>query len=232
MLLALDTATDSIGLALTDGNRILVEENWVTRRHATVELAAETARCCERRRREDNLQGIALTIGPGSYTGLRIGLAFAKGLAFGRGLKVVPVPTLEVLAAGQPPRSERMLAMVRAGRGRWTAAWYKWGRRAWKSEGETQLIAWPMVEGLLDKPTYLCGEFEAEERKVLSKARNARLAPVELCLRRPAVLAQIGWARLSTRQARPPLQLVPVYPAPLDGASYRPSHPAGEPEAA
>src|SRR3990172_6298777 len=107
MLLALDTATDTIGLALTDGARILAEEVWLARRHATVELAPETARLLRRTgAREDQLQGIAITIGPGSYTGLRIGLAFAKGLAFGRGLKVVPVPTLELLALGQPSRPE------------------------------------------------------------------------------------------------------------------------------
>jgi len=50
----------------------------------------------------------------------------------------------------------------------------------------------------------------------LAKNRNARLSPPELSLRRPAVLAQIGWERLATRKASHPLQLVPVYSAPLD----------------
>src|SRR3989304_1070546 len=110
MLLALDTAADTIGLGLTDGARILAEEVWLARRHATVELAPETARLLRRAGvQEDQLLGIAVTIGPGSYTGLRIGLAFCKGLAFGRGLKVVPVPTLEVWAFGQPPQPEPML---------------------------------------------------------------------------------------------------------------------------
>ena len=219
MLLALDTATDTIGLALTDGARILAEEVWLARRHATVELAPETARLLRRAGvQEDQLLGIAVTIGPGSYTGLRIGLAFAKGLAFGRGLKVVPVPTLEVLAFGQPPQPEPMLAMLRAGRGRWAAAWYKWGKRGWKAEGGVELLETRDVAGMLERSTYVCGEFQAEDRKVLGKIRNARLSPAELSLRRPAVLAQIGWQRLPTRKDSQLLQLVPIYPAPLEPA--------------
>jgi len=218
MLLAIDTATDTIGLAVTDGGRILAEQIWVASRHATVELAPETARLLRRiDAHEDELRGIALTIGPGSYTGLRVGLAFAKGLAFGRGLNVVAVPTLDVLALGQPSRPEPMLAMLRAGRGRWAAAWYKWGKRGWKAEGEASLIEDQAVVEMLDRPTYLCGEFQLEERKSLGKIRNARLAPPELSMRRPAVLAQIGWERLPTRRASDSLRLVPIYPPPFEG---------------
>ncbi len=217
MLLAIDTATDTIGLAVTDGGRILAEELWVASRHATVELAPEVARLMRRLgAHEDQLRGIALTIGPGSYTGLRIGLAFAKGLAFGRGLSVVAVPTLDVLAAGQPSRPEPMLAMLRAGRGRWVAAWYKWSKRGWKAEGEARLIEDREISDMLEHPTYLCGEFQPEERVSFGKTRHARLAPPELSMRRPAVLAQIGWDRLPTRRVSDPLRLVPIYALPLE----------------
>ncbi len=48
---------------------------------------------------------VAVTIGPGSFTGLRIGLSFAKGLAFASGLRIVGVPTLDALALAAPPWS-------------------------------------------------------------------------------------------------------------------------------
>jgi tRNA threonylcarbamoyladenosine biosynthesis protein TsaB len=218
MLLAIDTATDMIGLAVTDGERILAEQVWVAPRHATVELAPEAARLLRRiGQAEDRLEGLALTIGPGSFSGLRIGVAFAKGLAFGRGLKIVAVPTLEVLAFGQPSRSEPMVALLSAGRGRWSAAWYKWSKRKWKAEGPIRLLDVQALTGALDRPTYVCGEMDSETRKTLAGHGNAILAPPELCLRRPAVLAQIGWERLRTRKASDPVALVPLYPGAADG---------------
>jgi len=217
MLLAVDTATEMIGLAVTDGERILAEQVWAAPRHATAELAPEAARLLRRIGvSEDRLEGLALTIGPGSFSGLRIGVAFAKGLAFGRGLKVVGVPTLEVLAFGQPSRSEPMLALLSAGRGRWAAAWYKWSKRKWTSDGPIRLLDAQALMDAIDRPTYVCGEMESEMRKALAE-RHAILAPPELCLRRPAVLAQIGWERLRTRKASDPVALVPLYPGPADG---------------
>jgi len=218
MLLAIDTATEWIGLAVSDGDRILAEQVWLAPRHATVELAPEAARLLRRIGvAEERLAGLALTIGPGSFSGLRIGLAFAKGLAFGRGLKIVPVPTLDVLAFGQPPRSEPMLALLSAGRGRCAAAWYKWSKRKWKANGPIRVLEAQTLTGMLDQPTYVCGEMEAETRLALAGDRNALLAPPELCLRRPAVLAQIGWDRLRARKASDPVALVPLYPGAADG---------------
>jgi tRNA threonylcarbamoyladenosine biosynthesis protein TsaB len=218
MLLAVDTATDMIGLAVTDGDRILAEQVWSAPRHATEELAPEAARLLRRIGvTEERLEGLALTIGPGSFSGLRVGVAFAKGLAFGRSLKIVGVPTLDVLAFGQPPRPEPMLALLAAGRGRWAAAWYKWSKRRWKAEGPVRWLDEGTLASALDGPTYVCGEIGSETRRVLAGQRNAIVAPPELSLRRPAVLAQIGWERLRTRKAIDPVDLVPLYAIASDG---------------
>lgn len=212
MLLAIDTATDRIGLAVTDGSSILAEETWLAPRHATVELAPEAARLLRRIGiPEARLEALALTIGPGSYSGLRTGLAFAKGLALGLALKIVPVPTLDVLAFGQPPRSEPMVALVAAGRGRSAAAWYKWSKRKWKAVGAIRLLEPQALPATFDRPTYVCGEMDAETQRTFAGDRNVILAPPELCLRRPAVLAQIGWHRFRTRKASDPVGVVPVY---------------------
>jgi tRNA threonylcarbamoyladenosine biosynthesis protein TsaB len=218
MLLAVDTATDRIGLAVTDGEAILAEQTWLAPRQATVELAPEAARLLRRIGiREGQLEAVALAIGPGSYSGLRAGVAFAKGLALGSALKIVPVPTLDILAFGQPPRAEPMVALAAAGRGRSAAAWYKWSKRKWKAVGSIRLVEPQALPSTFDRPTYVCGEMDAETRRSFAGNLNVILAPPELCLRRPAVLAQIGWQRFRTRKASDPIAVLPVYAGPADG---------------
>jgi len=81
MLLALDTATKTMGIALHDGSQVLAESIWSGVGHHTIELAPEVALMLRRiGGTTATLSSIAIAQGPGSYTGLRIGMALAKGL--------------------------------------------------------------------------------------------------------------------------------------------------------
>src|SRR5690349_13904289 len=138
MLLALDTATRLISLALHDGKAVVAESTWVSDNYHTTELAPQVALLLRRAGIEAaSLQALAVAIGPGSYTGLRIGLGFAKGLALAQGgrLPLVGVPTLDGLMRAQPPHAGPALALVQGGRGRVLAVTYHWHdkRRRWES---------------------------------------------------------------------------------------------------
>ncbi|MBF0509736.1 MAG: tRNA (adenosine(37)-N6)-threonylcarbamoyltransferase complex dimerization subunit type 1 TsaB [Deltaproteobacteria bacterium] len=99
-ILGIDTATMAGSVAIVDGERLLgerllnVPETHSKRLHLAIDrLLTET------RLRLADLDGLAVTRGPGSFTGLRIGMAAAKGLALATGMPLVGVSTLDVLAA-------------------------------------------------------------------------------------------------------------------------------------
>jgi tRNA threonylcarbamoyladenosine biosynthesis protein TsaB len=99
VLLALETSAERGGVALFEGGELLGEADVPEReRHAASLLVCLDGLLARVGRRLDEVDRIALAIGPGSFTGLRIGLASALGLAFGTRRTLVPVPTLAALA--------------------------------------------------------------------------------------------------------------------------------------
>ena len=101
-LLAIETAYDVCGAAIIgDNGPEAIVERSAPRRHNEV-LAPAVMRVLDKTGRSfADLDGIALSIGPGAYTGLRVGMSYVKGLAFATGLPVIPVPTLPSLLVGE-----------------------------------------------------------------------------------------------------------------------------------
>ena len=126
MLLALDTSAERGSLALFDGER-LIGETWLDagERHAASLLVSLDRLLAESERRLDEVDRIALSIGPGSFTGLRIGLASALGLAFGTDRLLVPVPTLAALATQASVGAGAIAPILDARRGEIYAGLYR-----------------------------------------------------------------------------------------------------------
>jgi tRNA threonylcarbamoyladenosine biosynthesis protein TsaB len=118
LILGLETATDRLGLALARGEHLLAELHLdVGRRHTEQLALALDTLCSDVGVPVKALTAIAVSIGPGSFTGLRIGLAFAKGLGLALAIPVIGVPTLEVLARGAEPWIGPVVACLDARRG-------------------------------------------------------------------------------------------------------------------
>jgi len=118
LLLALETATRATSVALLRGEELLAEESGESDRNAAETLLpAVDALLRGAGIAVSELAAFAVSIGPGSFTGLRVGLATVKGLAFGSDRLVLPVPTLAALADTAPRRDLPVAALIDARRG-------------------------------------------------------------------------------------------------------------------
>lgn len=213
MLLAVDTSTQWTGLALYDGSQVLGETAWLTRNHHTVELAPAVDRLLKQGGyKPDEIECIGVARGPGSFTSLRIGLAFAKGMAITLHVPVVGIPTLDFLAAAQPARELPMAAVLQAGRGRLALVWYQVVKGKWKSQGEPQITTAEALAELIDSPTLVVGELNPAERQILARKRRlALLASPAESMRRPSFLAEMAWERFKAGKTDEVIGLSPIY---------------------
>ena len=214
MILAIDTATDWLGLALHDGATVLAEFGWRSRRTQTVELAPAVAQLWSRTGvAPGDLSAVAVAIGPGSYTGLRVGLALAKGIALAQKLPLVGVPTLDIVAAAVCRLETDLVVVAQAGRTRLWAGQYQWVvKRGWEGIGEPMLTTWDELATRLQLPVAFAGEIDAATAKQIRRAnRAAVVVSPAASVRRAAVLAEIGWQRWKRKQTDDANTLAPLY---------------------
>ena len=213
MLLAVDTSTRQMGLALYDSAQVVGEFLWHSRHYHTVELAPAVAELLSRSGlKMDVVQALGVALGPGSFTSLRVGLAFVKGLALARHLPIVGIPTLDIVAAAQETRDMPLAAVLQAGRGRLALVWYEADETGWQSKGSPVVTTADDLAESIHKPTIVCGELTADERQRLARKRvNVLLASPSACVRRPAVLAELAWERWQAGTQDDAASLAPIY---------------------
>jgi tRNA threonylcarbamoyladenosine biosynthesis protein TsaB len=212
MLLAVDTSTEQVGLALHDGAQVIGEYAWRSSQRHTVELAPAISDLLTRcDLTMDAVNALAIALGPGSFTSLRVGLSLVKGLALSRHLPLIGIPTLDILAAAQPASKLPLAVLIQAGRGRFALGWYKSSRMGWQSSDPARVVA---AKALLDEirnPSIVCGELTSEDRHKLKENKSVQLASPAGSIRRPAVLAELAWARWQAGEVDDEATLAPIY---------------------
>src|SRR5262250_2332144 len=134
-LLAVESATLSGGAALLDGDRLLGEITLnIAITHSERLLAAVDRLLGDCGMAPADLEGLAVSVGPGSFTGLRVGLATVKGLAMAPDLPVAPVPTLDALAARLPFADAPVCPILDARKGEVYLSLYRWDGAAMSRE--------------------------------------------------------------------------------------------------
>lgn len=213
MLLAIDTSTRTLSLALHDGEQIEAELTWKSGNYHTVELSPSIVAMLGRAQLTPaDLKVVAVALGPGSFTGLRIGLAVAKGLALANKTPLVGVPTLDIVAASIGPEDIPLCAVIQAGRGRICAGRYHWREGEWHGVGEAFITNWGDLLADLDSPTLFVGEIDPDGAKLLRRRRaKAYTLNPAAGLRRAGFLAELGWERFKRNQVDDPATLAPIY---------------------
>jgi tRNA threonylcarbamoyladenosine biosynthesis protein TsaB len=213
MLLAIDTSTRTVGVALYDGTQVLGEIIWNSHDYHTVELAPAVSEILRRiQGNPADIKVLAVATGPGSFTGLRIGLAFAKGLCLARHLPLIGIPTLDIVAAAQPVQPLELAAVLQAGRSRLAVGWYHSTAGSWELDGEVEITDITRLVQRIQQPTLVAGELKEEERRALArKYKNVHLASPAQALRRPAYLAELAWKRWQSGQVDDAASLSPLY---------------------
>lgn len=213
MLLAIDTSTRQMGLALYESNLVIGEFLWHSQYYHTVELAPAVANLLTRSGLEmDAIEALGVALGPGSFTSLRVGLSFVKGLALAGNIPIIGIPTLDVVAAAQELCNLPLYAVLQAGRGRLALSKYKAVDGSWQVYKGPSVTTAEELSIKIRKPTILCGELTPDERRRLARKRiNVKLASPAHCVRRPALLAELAWNRWQAGFEEEAAALAPIY---------------------
>ena len=200
MLLAIDTATRYASLALYDTSGILYEQSWRSGNNHTTEIMPAIANMLAQQKLPPQaLTGVAVAQGPGSFTGLRIGMSIAKGLCFALDIAIIAIPTLDITAYAAGDPGGPVIAVLEAGRGRICVARYHFEDGLPKQEDEIELIR--ASEWVVDarESVLIAGEVSAELAERLLQqpgAENLAISSLAGSVRRAGYLAELAWERL------------------------------------
>jgi tRNA threonylcarbamoyladenosine biosynthesis protein TsaB len=211
MLLAVDTSTAQLGLAIYDGAQVISEYAWRSSQRHTVELAPAVVELLSRSGLTmEDIRALGVALGPGSFTSLRVGLSLVKGLALARHIPLIGISTLDVLAAAQPASKHPLAVAIQAGRSRFAVGWYKNSRNGWQSTGPARVVTIEALANEVEGPCVVCGEFTADDRQKLNRSEIHLASPAQ-SVRRPAVLAELAWARWQKGKVDDEASLAPIY---------------------
>ena len=217
-ILSIDTSSQVSSVAVLSAERIAAEismQGALTHSETLmphIETALRMARV-----EKSELEGIAVSIGPGSFTGLRIGLASAKMMAYALHIPLIAVPTLEALAHHYICEGVRLVPMMDAQKGNVYAQEFMWeagldGLHLREKHALSILPLTEVIAGLenAEQPVLLFGD-AMQKKTALALPTNVRLAPIHARMPRAACVGLAALTRLARGEIDDPVTAVPLY---------------------
>jgi tRNA threonylcarbamoyladenosine biosynthesis protein TsaB len=225
-ILAIETSTLLGGVAATDDSSGLIAEvRFNVKSTHSERLMTEIDHVLKGSGLQiSDIDAFAVSIGPGSFTGLRIGVSTVKGFSYATGKPIVTVPTLEVLAWNFPFSRYPVCTMLDARKKEVYAALFRWVAGGFdRLIGETSTTVGMLLEeieagegkgdrGFLEKIIF-AGEGALIYRKKITDAlgKRAIFAPVDKMVPSPSVTASLGCRKALREEFSEPVGLVPFY---------------------
>lgn len=210
LILGIDTSTSVCSLALYDGQKVFCEwsvDNGFTHSEKMMpqlDMMLENSSINKKA-----IQGISVSMGPGSFTGLRIGIACAKTMAYALKIPVCAVPTLTSLAYNLPVDDVWLSPLVDGQKGNVYQAIYQWQQGKLQTIKEIEFLPYNDVLSFLaqsGKDCLLMGEELPGELP-----ENVRQAPANCFKPKAASVAMLGYERLVKGESDDVFSLEPYY---------------------
>lgn len=213
MLLAIDTSTAYTGVACYEDNTLLGEVAWFSGRDHTTQLLPQiTLLMRNLGRPRSAVSAVAVAIGPGSWSGLRVGVSTAKGFALANQLPLIGICTLDALAYQFARPGLPVCPIIRLGRERFASASYA-DQPPWQRAGDIHNHTLAEIGASVEGRMLFCGDIDAEVRTALQRLHGdaAQFPAPAAALRRPGFLAELAWARWQAGDTDDLATLEPIY---------------------
>jgi tRNA threonylcarbamoyladenosine biosynthesis protein TsaB len=211
--LAIETSSRVGSVALCRDGVALAEETFEHGlQNAARIVPAIDALCRKLEWKSGDLREIYVSAGPGSFTGLRIGITLAKTLAFATGAKLVAVPSVRVLVENSPGEAKRVVIVLDAKREQIFTATFEREGEGWKEKEPARLDSLREVLARTRRPVYLLGEGIPYHEQFIPKG-DARVKIVDSAFWRPRaeVVGRLGWELGRAGRFVEAVGLTPIY---------------------
>ncbi len=218
-VLAIETSTERMGVALVNETKVLSLYELLAERPHAVELPQAVTRVLQAGGETlEHLEGIAIDIGPGSFTGLRIGLSFVKALALAKPVPVIGVASLDVLASNVPFATDLVCPVIDAKQHKvYSALYHANGAQMEKQSDYALSTLEELTQRLGQQRVLFLGDGASVYRQALIErmGERAAFADPEWWYPQAAVLGRLGLTRFRAGQRDNPKDLVPMYLHPM-----------------
>lgn len=220
-ILGIDTATSCGGIGLIDDDAVVAEYAFSREETPSARLVpAIQALLKEAGITVNEIDGMAVSLGPGSFTGLRVGLSAVKGLALATEKPVAGVPTLDALATQLPPTTSQICPLVDARKDEVYTALYEQGGNGNVEQLTPYQVLSPsrLLEELPLQETVFVGDgVEVYGELIVERLGDKALfAPPHLRYLRGTTVAKLGLQRLAHGGGDDIASLAPIYVRPSD----------------